>query len=508
MTSSLKALIYNRVSTKEQAEKGYSLEGQEKDCRKFALDNGYEVDRIFTERGESAKTQDRTQLQKLIRYAVENKNNLSTIIVWKYDRLARNLSDQTELVKQFSSLGIRVLSVTENNEDNSVGRLMRNIIGSFSQYENDVKSERTIRGMTEALEQGRWTFPAPLGYKQTRDAQDKPLLVSTDYAPAIIEAFDMMATGLYKQTDVVRALRKKGYAKFNANRLNELLRNYLFVGMIKHEWLSKIIDGIHQPLVSKEIFFKVQAILDGKRPTVTPKSRNNPLFPLRGLILCPYCGAKMTAGGSTRQKGGKKHPYYHCWKKGCPGCSMNIKKEELESKFYEYLKLFEPTEETLKLFEETVIDVWKSLQSEQVKTHALLEKQLRELEEERKAAEKLAMKGVFSEEVYKRQSEEIENKLLVKQVELNEAKIEINDMEACLNYCKYFLTHFADLWLSADLDSKQRLQTLIFPAKVTYNKDGTLGTTVTASIFKQLDGKVSRESEVVAPTGFEPVFNG
>ena len=187
---------------------------------------------------------------------------------------------------------------------------------------------------------------------------------------------------------------------------------------------------------------------------------------------------------------------------------MNIKKEELESKFYEYLKLFEPTEETLKLFEETVIDVWKSLQSEQVKTHALLEKQLRELEEERKAAEKLAMKGVFSEEVYKRQSEEIENKLLVKQVELNEAKIEINDMEACLNYCKYFLTHFADLWLSADLDSKQRLQTLIFPAKVTYNKDGTLGTTVTASIFKQLDGKVSRESEVVAPTGFEPVFNG
>ncbi|MBI4232109.1 recombinase family protein [Candidatus Peregrinibacteria bacterium] len=151
----MKVSISCRVRTKEQAEKCYSLEAQESECRKFAFNNGYEVDRVFIERGESAKTQDRTELQKLIKYSVQNKKVLSALIVWKFDRFARNLSDQMELCKNFAQLGIRVLSATENNEDNSVGKLMRNIIGSFAQYENDIKSERTKQGMIEAIKQGR-----------------------------------------------------------------------------------------------------------------------------------------------------------------------------------------------------------------------------------------------------------------------------------------------------------------------------------------------------------------
>ena len=126
-----KCIIYSRVSTKEQADQGYSLEAQKKECTRFALNNDYEVDKFFIERGESAKTQDRTQLAKMIKYSVLNKKKLSALIIWKYDRLARNLSDQTELVKHFSILNIRVLSVTENNEDNSMGNLMRNIIGQL-----------------------------------------------------------------------------------------------------------------------------------------------------------------------------------------------------------------------------------------------------------------------------------------------------------------------------------------------------------------------------------------
>src|SRR5688500_16811469 len=112
----MQAIIYCRVSSKEQV-KGYSLEGQEKDCRKFACDKGYAINKVFIEKGESAKTQDRTELQRLIKYCVENKKTLSFVIIWKYDRLARNLTDQTELIKNFSSLGIRILSATENNEE-------------------------------------------------------------------------------------------------------------------------------------------------------------------------------------------------------------------------------------------------------------------------------------------------------------------------------------------------------------------------------------------------------
>jgi len=97
----MKAIIYCRVSTKEQAETGYSLEAQERACREFALKNDYKILKAFIEKGESAKTQNRTELQKLIKYSVQYKKEISALIIWKYDRLARNLSDQTELVKSF-----------------------------------------------------------------------------------------------------------------------------------------------------------------------------------------------------------------------------------------------------------------------------------------------------------------------------------------------------------------------------------------------------------------------
>lgn len=176
----MNAIISCRVSAKEQAEKGYSLEGQEKACCEFAKSQGFEVDRVFIERGESAKTQDRTQLQSFIKYCIQNKKQLSALIIWKLDRLARNLSDQTELLKNFSSLGMRIYSATENNENNATGKLMRNIIGTFAQFENNLKSERTTNGMKQAIQQGRWCWRAPFGYKGSRDDKSKPLIVPAE----------------------------------------------------------------------------------------------------------------------------------------------------------------------------------------------------------------------------------------------------------------------------------------------------------------------------------------
>jgi DNA invertase Pin-like site-specific DNA recombinase len=223
----MNAIIYCRVSTKEQSEQGHSLEGQEKECRKFAQAEDYEVDKIFVERGESAKTTDRTQLQKMIKYAVENKEEITALIIWKYDRFARNLSDQTELVKAFSNCGIKVLSVTENNEENSIGKLMRNILGSFAQYENDVKSERTINGMKQAILQGRWCWRPHIGYKHERGLDGKPILVPSEDAPFIKEAFALFETGLYKQIDIVKELKKKGFLKLDEKHLNSVLRNHI-----------------------------------------------------------------------------------------------------------------------------------------------------------------------------------------------------------------------------------------------------------------------------------------
>src|SRR5688572_9332567 len=106
----MKAVLYCRVSTKEQAQTGYSLEAQEKACRSFAEQNSYQIVRVFVERGESAKTQDSPELQALLKYCLEHKGKVSAVIVWRVDRFTRNLRDQLNLADLLAKAGIRIFS--------------------------------------------------------------------------------------------------------------------------------------------------------------------------------------------------------------------------------------------------------------------------------------------------------------------------------------------------------------------------------------------------------------
>lgn len=495
----MKTIIYCRVSSQEQAKHGYSLDGQERECRQFAEQQGYDVDRVFIERGESAKTTNRTELQKLIKYTVSNKRQLTAVIIWKYDRLARNLSDQTELIKHFAHCNIRVLSVTENNEDNSTGRLMRNIIGSFAQFENDVKSERTINGMKQRLQDGRWCWHAPVGYSSKKDDTGKTVLTPNKESAYIQEAFALAETALYKQTEIVSKLKKKGFSRLHKDMLNRLLRNPLYASLIiKPEWFSAPIEAVHKAIITREQFHKVQMILDGKKPNHAPKQRNHPDFPLRRFVECPECGKTLTGSWSTgRMK--IKYGYYHCMTKGC---SMRIKKVELEDKFYNYVKGFQPKKEMLDLFEAIVIDVWKTKQADHIKEQHKLETEVKVIETKKERIDELMIKGVFDEITYKEKVEQVRGELLAKKVYLSEVTIDLNDIESCLTYCKFFLSNVADLWAQTSLDLKQRFQSLIFPEGVIYN-EGAFRTNSTALIFSELGTKSPSASYLAPGTGGE-----
>ncbi len=499
----MKAIIYCRVSTTEQANQGFSLEGQEKECREFAVNNEYEIDKVFIDRGESAKTQDRTQLKNLIKYCIGNKKKISALIVWKLDRLTRNVFDYAELTQHFGSLEIPILSATENNEDSSTGKLMRNIISSFAQYENDIKRERTINGMKRAIEDGRWAWRAPIGYRQSRDDSNKPLLVPTDESMFVVEAFELVTSRLYTQVEIVQILKKKGFKRVSKSLLNRILRNEIYAGFIKVPWYPEYIEGRHEPIVSKDIFFSVQLILNGKKPVIAPKVRNHPDFPLRNFIRCPNCDTKLTGGWSTGRKG-VKYAYYHCRTKGC---SLNVRKADLETGFYKYLKSFQPKQGVLDLFEEIVLDVWRDRQSKRVKQEHRHEQEIKKLREKQDRVDDLMIQGTFDEETYRRKMSEIKSEMMTTRLNLSDAKTEIVDIEGCLTYCKYFLSNLAELWAVSDHNLKQRFQTLIFPEKI-YYENKMFRTTATALLFKCLRSENRLKSYLVPPRGFEPLSHG
>ena len=157
------AVIYVRVSTKEQTE-NLSLPTQLRACEEYCRREGYEVLERFKEEGESAKTTDRTELQNLLKYCSTQKGKVHFVVVYNLTRFAREKYDHFALRAHLKSLGISLRSATEPIDDTSTGKLMEGVLASFAQFDNDVRSERTRAGMRAALELGRWTFPAPLGY--------------------------------------------------------------------------------------------------------------------------------------------------------------------------------------------------------------------------------------------------------------------------------------------------------------------------------------------------------
>ncbi len=192
------AVIYVRVSTKEQTE-NLSLPTQLRACEEYCRRQGYEVIERFHEEGESAKTTDRSQLQLLLKYCRTHKGHVHFVVVYNLTRFAREKYDHFALRAHLKSLGISLRSATEPIDDTSTGKLMEGVLAAFAQFDNDCRADRTRAGMRAALELGRWTFPAPLGYLNAPRASGKSLLHDPERGPLVRRAFEELASAAIHQ---------------------------------------------------------------------------------------------------------------------------------------------------------------------------------------------------------------------------------------------------------------------------------------------------------------------
>src|SRR5712672_1583315 len=160
----MKGVIYCRVSSKEQIE-GTSLESQELACREFARNKAIAICEVFVGRGESAKFADRPELLELLDYCRKHKGEVDSLLVWKLDRLARNVTDHFNIKATLLKYGITVFSVTEPIDSKPEGKLLETILAGFAQFDNDVRAMRTVQGMRQKIQDGIFPWGPPYGYK-------------------------------------------------------------------------------------------------------------------------------------------------------------------------------------------------------------------------------------------------------------------------------------------------------------------------------------------------------
>src|SRR6266571_5781960 len=230
------AVIYVRVSTKEQTE-NLSLPTQLRACEEYCRREGYEVVERFREEGESAKTADRTELQKLLNFCRTHKGKVHFVIVYNLTRFAREKYDHFALRALLKSLGISLRSVTEPIDDTSTGKLMEGVLAAFAQFDNDVRSERTRGRMKAALELGRWTFLAPLGYLNAHRSTGRSLIPDPERAPLVRRAIQEFATGRFtkdelRKTVIALGLKTRRGTPVPSQTFDAMLRNRVYIGLI------------------------------------------------------------------------------------------------------------------------------------------------------------------------------------------------------------------------------------------------------------------------------------
>jgi len=289
----MKSVIYIRVSTTEQAKLGYSLKVQEESCLEYAKRNKYEVLRLFIEKGESAKTANRTEFKKLLEYINLKSDQIDSLIVFKLDRLSRDMADHTDIVKFLTQNNITLESATEAISQTPEGKLMRNVIASFAQFDNDQRSYRTRLGI-HAVKEGRYVWKAPLGYRNNKK-DGEPSLIQTGENIIIKKIFTDFVRGK-KQHEIIKDL-KDIKITIPKQTINKILLNPVYIAKIKTSFFDNLTKGDWKPIIDEIVFLKVQDMLAKKSPLYALKNIVAD-FPLRQFLKCPECNSKLTGSWS------------------------------------------------------------------------------------------------------------------------------------------------------------------------------------------------------------------
>ena len=293
----MKAVIYLRVSTKEQAEEGYSIPAQAEACRRFIGDRGWELADEYVDRGESAGTADRPQLQAMVARLAEDRS-IEALVVHKLDRLARNLEDHAAVRAALRKAGVQLHSVTETLEDSASGKLVEGILASIAEFYSANLGQEIRKGLDQKAAQGGWPARAPFGYRNVcRDGggrHGESVLEPDEQAPLVVWAFERYSTGELSLDALTEALAEKGLRNRLENppaksAVHGMLRNPVYAGVVRWKGIER--DGTHPPLVSRELFAKVQSVLDA-HSTGGERSWKHDHY-LKGTLICASCGSRL-----------------------------------------------------------------------------------------------------------------------------------------------------------------------------------------------------------------------
>ncbi|WP_340154236.1 recombinase family protein [uncultured Winogradskyella sp.] len=458
-----KAVIYTRVSTKEQAENNASLETQLKYCNELANKKGLEVAEYFGGTYESAKSDERKEFKKMLNY-VKRRSNIGYIIVYSYDRFSRTGANGAYISDQLKKQGIVTISATQEvDTSTSAGSFQQNLYYMFSQFDNELRRDKSVSGMQEKLRKGHWTGAYPYGYTNANPGKGKiPNFIITKEGKILKQGFLWKANSNMSHVDIAKKLQKKGL-KINDKRLSDLFRNPFYCGLIVNSLIpGEIIEGNHQPIISREVFLKIHNLLNAGTET-RKYSLDDENLPLKTFLKSTTCGTPYT-GFIVKKKG----LYYY--KNRRKGSKENRSAKKLHQEFLELLKNYTLKDEKyVAPLKKIIYDTFVSMNEEGIKDSENLNKEIIVLKNK---LDRLEERYVF-EEINRSQYDKFKVKLSTeinqKRENLSSHSFDSSNLKKSINLALKYALNLPLLWSSGNIETKRAVQYMLFPDGLGYD---------------------------------------
>jgi site-specific DNA recombinase len=426
MAESPRAVIYLRVSTKEQAEmggeaEGYSIPAQRAACVRKSDSLGAVVDEEFVDRGESAKTANRPELARMLRYLEEN--SIQFVIVHKVDRLARNRADDVAITLSIQKSGATLVSCSENIDETPSGLLLHGIMSSIAEFYSRNLASEVIKGLEQKAKKGGTVHKAPVGYRHVRRLENgsevRTVEVDPERAPLVKWAFEAYATGEWTVSGLLKELNKRGMTTrpgphtpprpLSETGLNSVLRNPYYTGLLLFRGAYH--PGTHEPLISYQLFDEVRSVMEAHQHAGERQYRHHHY--LKGSIYCGVCGERLAIEFS-RSRNGNLYDYFFCLgrQRNPRSCDFRATRVGLvEQRVIDHYNEIEMSPERIERVRTSLLDALATRRDEAEAMEALQNRRIKQLSDEREKLLRLHYADAVPLDLFKQDQKRIMREL-------------------------------------------------------------------------------------------------
>lgn len=457
--------LYIRVSTDEQADKGYSQRAQEEHLRSYCINKDYQVREVILE-DHSAKTFNRPAWKAYLSSLKKNRFNYEGLVLFtKWDRFSRNTSDAYQMISQLRSYGVEPQAI-EQPLDLSIpeNKMMLAFYLAAPEVENDRRALNVFHGMRRARKEGRYVSNPPIGYGNFNTNGRKYIAPKYPQADLMKWVFAEIGKGEYTTEQVWRKAKGMGL-KTGLNNFYMVLRNPVYCGKILvpafNDEPAYWAEGQHEGIVTESVFRAVSDILNkrkGKRRQIYVPDQ----LPLRGYIYCGRCNVIMTGSAS------KGRTAYYCYYHGFKGCRCRYKAVLVNTAFKTLLKEFIPQRQFIPLFKRIIKKRLIVKQGLNIRRRNSLVQEIEASKTKIGKARELLLSAHLEPEEYLKLKEENLHHLSTLESELArmpDAELQFSEMNK--RYSADFL-RLDVTYAKATTEHKRRLITMLFQGKLSF----------------------------------------